>query len=1110
MKLSKILSKRVLSLLIVGLFVFTAFAVIQSGGNQAQASPSAVNSFTFPYQYGTPTVPSDVGAQGIQGPTVPLGDIGAKLYGPSGHVGPYNTSQQSFYANISTPGKHVTNVTINVFNGTLQSHTPSIGATVTIISDYTGNWQRNVTASTGITHVSGIQVGWNYIVVGVQSTYINFSEQTCVTPNYALNVYLIPRTYSVTSINNGPAADLGNYWVTSAYGELLSNSISPFFSGSQLNISVLNNSDGNVVLGTAVTLYNGSVEFTGLNSAYNYEFEVIGYRQGLSGVKYGYVNETSGVSGGPTPGTTTLIRPLGVTMAPSTTTGTVTGTAMPVSGSWTITTPTIINHGVTYLNYSSMSGSKTNTLTIKNGTIYVNTNSFGTVQSLPIIIDNSTLILSAYVSSAAIEDITSNNSIVIDSANGMLFSQPFAGMPAVPINFVYLNLSNSILFGLSESAGSSMKSGIISNSVLSHIQIPQSANYWKVVHTTNNVPFAGNITDSYVENSSIGFLSHVNLTSVQVVNSTIFPTHTYANVVSSYFTNSSITNPGGYFYDSNFTDDTFISSGGVNVSYDSIYTGISPNSTEPNTGYLLGVNAIVNKSFITMKIPEWTPGFITITNGSVTDSIISFNTTGSDIVKWDSLSRRADNLPPGIMFAMNFNDNGNTTFSHNQIYGVMLELQSNDTIQNNVFSNYNYGQFMIGPNGNNPLGNTIIRNNTFNGADFNLSDILQVSGYNAVNPNEYIFGPGYNPVYINTIGVSGSRVTSGNVTLLTHNTFNVRLVGVLQASSDIIQGNFSDVSDNVFYNDQTYGNQYFALPYSILMNINNPSPTISGNYFLNLNNYTVPIVVSSDRANMSNNHFYYSPYPGTSSVSIGKVTSTDNWPDFPHTYDQLTYGYLVEKGSVSFSGSQYAFNSSVTFDQNLSAYIYSVAPDVNTLSGTPIISYSNGLVGGPQPNFIWKGYNYSESVEPSYIQVGVNSSKAPSIGLQFQGIAGALYDIEMFNNGSLISSYQESATSLGVLNATYNPTTMPLDPVFYVEYIGSGVTPPPVIVPLVPIVPHVLFGIPYLNVIVLFGGIALASEEFFRTQTKGNEKKYSYTGVFVGIMIAGIGLMSVL
>ena len=61
-----------------------------------------------------------------------------------------------------------------------------------------------------------------------------------------------------------------------------------------------------------------------------------------------------------------------------------------------------------------------------------------------------------------------------------------------------------------------------------------------------------------------------------------------------------------------------------------------------------------------------------------------------------------------------------------------------------------------------------------------------------------------------------------------------------------------------------------------------------------------------------------------------------------------------------------------------------------------------------------------------------------------------------------------------------------------------------------PVIPRVLFGIPYLNVIVLFGGIALASDEFFRTEAKGKERKYSYTGIFVGIMIAGIGLMSAL
>ena len=51
MKLSKILSKRVLSLLIVGLFVFTAFAVIQSGGTNTSSihsvsSPTSILPYT--------------------------------------------------------------------------------------------------------------------------------------------------------------------------------------------------------------------------------------------------------------------------------------------------------------------------------------------------------------------------------------------------------------------------------------------------------------------------------------------------------------------------------------------------------------------------------------------------------------------------------------------------------------------------------------------------------------------------------------------------------------------------------------------------------------------------------------------------------------------------------------------------------------------------------------------------------------------------------------------------------------------------------------------------------------------------------------------------------
>ena len=49
MKLSKILSKRALSLLIVGLFVFTAFAVIQSGGTSPASIHSVSRTSILPY-----------------------------------------------------------------------------------------------------------------------------------------------------------------------------------------------------------------------------------------------------------------------------------------------------------------------------------------------------------------------------------------------------------------------------------------------------------------------------------------------------------------------------------------------------------------------------------------------------------------------------------------------------------------------------------------------------------------------------------------------------------------------------------------------------------------------------------------------------------------------------------------------------------------------------------------------------------------------------------------------------------------------------------------------------------------------------------------------------
>ena len=125
----------------------------------------------------------------------------------------------------------------------------------------------------------------------------------------------------------------------------------------------------------------------------------------------------------------------------------------------------------------------------------------------------------------------------------------------------------------------------------------------------------------------------------------------------------------------------------------------------------------------------------------------------------------------------------------------------------------------------------------------------------------------------------------------------------------------------------------------------------------------------------------------------------------------------------------------------LSAWVWTIAPDVNVTSGRPVVSQTNGLVSGPQPNFFWHGYNYSESVEPSYIAVGVNSSRAPPISLQFTGLSPTSdYTVYGYYAGNGTNFYAQNYISnkTGVVNQTYAPSSMPLDPTFAIFPTPGG------------------------------------------------------------------------
>ena len=105
---------------------------------------------------------------------------------------------------------------------------------------------------------------------------------------------------------------------------------------------------------------------------------------------------------------------------------------------------------------------------------------------------------------------------------------------------------------------------------------------------------------------------------------------------------------------------------------------------------------------------------------------------------------------------------------------------------------------------------------------------------------------------------------------------------------------------------------------------------------------------------------------------------------------------------------------------------------------SPLLVTPNGYYMGTGENFTWNGYNYSASVEPTSIEIGVNSTRAPRLTVAFSGLnVGEAYALEEYNSssGALINgpaNHYVYPTSQGWVNTTYDPATMPTDPTVFV------------------------------------------------------------------------------
>ena len=1124
MKLSKIL-KRALSLFIVGLFVFTAFAVIQSGGGQAQASPSASSSFTFPYQYGTPTVPSDVGAQGTQGPTVPVSDIGPQgNVGASGNIG--TTGLINPYGILK--GTNVT-LSVKVLNGTVSSNTISVDSTVSLLNLTYGTTTSLSTDANGYANLT-VSSGWYELAITQKSaSYENFTQYIDISASNTITRYLIPASDGVLAISNG-GTSFATLWV---------HTTSSFGSGMQIGqvpVELYNETSTQSLYGTTYSLSNGSVEFTGLNIAMKYGFTFPGqFTNPLTDFVSNYGNLSAGMVAGngytfaagvdSYTYSSLALCPSGKT----TTTATISGNTLPAyeadgEDGFVLSENTTINGGITYLSYDiHTNGYK---IIFENGKLYLNATGYGyTVGVLENIqfINETVISLTGQLGWAGSygASIWMNHSVYIGNdqnsitnSNGNALNFAYANNSYIEDAYGFFsgNLSNDIIYNsqMTKLSGGLpekllyLENTTITGSSFVNGETPILKGYGVKVIDASDLASGGGSTfyvnNSYLQENHMDthpfyvagkmMLSHDNVTYVNTT-ATVFAS---GNTGSWRMSNISYSILWFQTYHENSTKGTVI----INVHNIDIYNSIiDTNYTNTQDLSNIGVSAFPAPATV-----------ISIDNGTISYDILNFGGDGT-----------FGGPSP----------NGSVNFTHD-VFTYENEVDAYTIVSMQMFS----------ASGTSPISHESVTysNDTFGYLYYNNSLLYKIT--TASNGPDWYTGSGQ---WIENMNSQNGQGGMHGYLNITHVTFEPPYIGnntwsVNSGAAGVEFGQnqtTNSITYSLFENNYRYAlgpDRYNITPVTWDIIAFAGNDTIANNWFMNLNQQIIPIGGNNLQAtfqnsgtkpqgtpshdiHLSNNHFYYSPSPDYSYVPLnnnfhaivnasGKGTISYELPI--NTTQKYSFGACPEY-IWNWTTKQVA--PSYMWSGNDTSWYWGIAPDVNTSTGTPVISYQNGLVAGPQPNFEWHGYNYSESVEPTYIQIGVNSSKAPSIGLQFQGMAGGLYDIEMFNNGSLISTYQESATSLGVLNATYNPATMPLDPVFSVELVGS-VAPPPVAPPLVPIVPHVLFGIPYLNVIVLFGGIALASEEFFRTQTKGKEKKYSYTGIFVGIMIAGIGLMSVL
>ena len=1060
----------------------TTLAIWGSGTASAQAPP-----LQFPYSYGIPAPPSGVGAQGPVGLTVPISSVGAT--GTAGAVGPIGPPTGQ-YGNGGTMQAPAATLTLTVYNGTAASHTASADQSVTLVNATTGDSQAATTSASGAATFS-TTAGYYLLTITASSpaSYVNYTGVIYVSaPATALTRYLLPSTDSTITVGNGPSSALQSVYVT------IATPVSNWYGyprATQIAVNLLNQSSGDALLGTGSTLANGTVVFAHVDNAFDYQVTIIGYNNSFDNVYYGYQNSTQSLG---SPGGH-LYAWLFTIYGVSSTTGTVTGTA--IGAPWNLGADTSVAGGTTYL-YGPFGGStESYTLTLSGGT----TVWFDGYDSNPhvcpgsITIQNETIINIATgatllaCSNAAVVKITDSTifgSFIDDASvrvgeigfispygwvnDSYLVGETNAQWPG-STSHVTLSIDNSDItrFGYRfeqdiRGVLGMWQPGPACSCTFSNVSaLEVGAEFAHDTFSSGAFRFYQNDTnlsyDSFV-NDTIQFYSYGDGTAGSSYGDTIWETTSVNTTWLDGPVNSPYINPARGTYGLVAKRSTFTISEPSGLNYDTQLFGPgSPPlfSTKYSVGVLgdyygdafgVGGTGGTNLSFdvIQYALPNMAQELGGLPGASLYQDYINANISDAQLVQWLHPETDASAPSQGFIDTPELPITNGTTVRSCDVVGEFDFMPQNNTlIASDAFSWNNWAPVSIDNNGIWVGNNNTISNDTFgtylqNRSQFVRTGIINADGsINAIG----LMTPGSDGV----VGMTGAGYSSYSRYSLYHDTFDTIVTG--QNATSEIGPYISTVDWCLFDNRLPSGpTSTWADPQSFdlaLAASSKSSSTVEHDWFLNLSNQTAAFDIASTSATLGDLHYYYS----TLGTGGSDVPAMSNYINSART--QLVYGVVA--GSYPTAPlAQLVSNTSRSIvwtnssaGQMVNGPIWVVSPDVTASASEASVAYQNGLVAGPQPNFFWHGYNYSESVEPLYAEIGVNSTKAPSLTVAFGGLSvGEPYALSEYNStsGGLINGPANQyvyPTLHGWINVTYNPATMPTDPTEFVLSAANSI-----------------------------------------------------------------------